>query len=107
VPGPEQKAHLSAVVDEAHVYQSAPEFDEEEIDLGELLGVLIENRWLIIAVTLAALLIGGFKAFTATPIYQADGLLQVEEKKSDIADLDINGLFEGNTPVSAEIEILR
>ena len=107
MPGPEQKAHLSAVVDEAHVYQSAPEFDEEEIDLGELLGVLIENRWLIIAVTLAALLIGGFKAFTATPIYQADGLLQVEEKKSGIADLDINGLFEGNTPVSAEIEILR
>ncbi len=62
------------------MYQPTPDIDDEEIDLGDLLGVLIENRWLIIAITLVALLIGGYKAFTAVPIYQADGLLQVEEK---------------------------
>ena len=47
------------------MYQPTPDFDDEDINLGDLLGVLIENRWLIIAVTLVALLIGGYKSFTA------------------------------------------
>jgi tyrosine-protein kinase Etk/Wzc len=62
------------------MYQPTPDFEEDEINLGDLLGVLIENRWLIIAITVAAMMLGAFKAFTATPIYRADGLLQVEEK---------------------------
>ena len=41
------------------------------------------------------------------PLYKADGLLQVEEKKSGLGDLDINALFEGDTSINAEIEILR
>ena len=49
--------------------------DDREINLGELLGVLIENRWLIIAITFVALLVGAYQAYTAVPIYQADGLL--------------------------------
>ena len=64
---------------EIRMYQPTPEIDEDEIDLGDLIGVLIENRWLIIGITFAALLFGAYRAFTAVPIYQADGLLQVEE----------------------------
>ena len=93
---------------EIRMYQPTPDIEDEEIDLGDLLGVLIENRWLILAITLGALLIGTYHAFTAVPIYQADGLLQVEEKKSGFGDLDIGGLLGGgNAPISAEIEILR
>jgi tyrosine-protein kinase Etk/Wzc len=103
----EPKQELSKVADETQVYRSAPDVDEEEIDLGELLGVLIENRWLIAAIMLVVLVIGGFKAWTATPIYQADGLLQVEAKQSSLAALDINGMFESDPLISAEIEILR
>jgi len=83
-------------VNEPQIFRSAPDVDEEELDLGELLGVLIENRWLIIAVMLAATVVGGFKAWTATPIYQADGLLQVEAKQSALGALEINGLFESD-----------
>jgi len=90
------------------MYQPTPDIEDEEIDLGDLLGVLIENRWLIIAITFVALLMGTYKAFTAVPIYQADGMLQVEEKKSGLGDLDISGLLGGgDSPISAEIEILR
>ena len=92
---------------EIRMYQPTPDIEDEEIDLGDLLGVLIENRWLIIAITLAALLIGGYKAFTAVPIYQADGLLQVEEKSGGLANLDVSMMLEDYAPVNAEIEILR
>ncbi len=93
---------------EIRMYQPTPDIEDEEIDLGDLLGVLIENRWLIIGITFAALLFGAFHAFTTVPIYQADGLLQVEEKKSGLGDLDISGLLGGgDAPISAEIEILR
>ena len=80
-------------MDEQQTYRPAPDIDEEEIDLSELLGVLIENRLLIIAVVMAALVVGGLKAFTATPIYQADALLQVEATQSALSALDINGFL--------------
>ena len=81
----EPKQNLSKVTDEPQVIHAAPDVDEEELDLGELIGVLIENRWLIAAIVIAALALGGFKAWTATPIYQADGLLQVEAKRSALS----------------------
>ena len=98
---------MTAAPKEIHMYQPTPDIEDEEIDLGDLLGVLIENRWLIIAITLLALLAGGFKAFTAVPIYQADGLLQVEEKSGGLANLDVSMMLEDYAPVNAEIEILR
>ncbi len=67
-------------------YQPPPDMDDDEIDLGDLLGVLVENRWLILAVTAFSLVIGGYKAFTAVPIYRADGLLQVEEKSGGLVE---------------------
>lgn len=94
-------------MDEPQIARPAPDIDEDEIDLGELLGVLIENRWLIATIVLAALTLGGFKAFTATPIYQADGLLQVEAKRSALGALEIGSFFDSDPTVSAEIEILR
>jgi tyrosine-protein kinase Etk/Wzc len=98
---------VSAVVNNGPVFNSAPDVDEEELNLGDLLGVVIENRWLIIGITLAALVVGAYKSFTAVPIYRADGLLQVEEKKSGLANLDVATMMEDYTPVNAEIEILR
>lgn len=89
------------------MYQPPPDTDDEEIDLGELLGVVVENRWLIIAVTLVAMMIGGYKAFTAVPIYQADGMLQIEEKSPGMANLEVSMMFEQYAPAIAEIEILK
>ena len=98
---------MSAIVNNGPFYNAAPDIDEDEIDLGDLLGVLIENRWLIIGITLAVFALGYSSAFMAIPIYKADGLIQVEEKQSGLGNLDINALFESDTSVNAEIEILR
>jgi uncharacterized protein involved in exopolysaccharide biosynthesis len=86
---------------------SAPDANEEELNLGDLLGVLIENRWLIFGITLVAFLIGGYQAYTAVPIYQADGLLQVEEKYSGLSGFESSSMYEYYSPVNTEIEILR
>jgi tyrosine-protein kinase Etk/Wzc len=98
---------MSAVVNNGPLFNASPNVDEEELDLGDLLGVVIENRWLIGAITAFALLIGGYKAFTAVPIYEADGLLQVEEKNAGLTNLDVTAMLEDYAPVNAEIEILR
>ena len=91
------------------MYQPTPDTDDETIDLADLLGVVIENRWLIIAITLAAFFVGAYKAWTATPIYRADGLLQVEENSagSSLATFDAAAMLEEYTPVIGEIEILK
>jgi tyrosine-protein kinase Etk/Wzc len=98
---------MSAVVNNGPLFNARPDVDEEELNLGDLIGVVIENRWLIVAITVVALVIGTYKAFTAVPIYQADGLLQVEEKSSGLANLDVATMMEDYAPVNAEIEILR
>jgi len=97
---------MSAIVNNGPLFNAGPNVDEDEIDLGELLGVLIESRWLIVVVATVIFLLGVAYTFVATPIYQADGLLQVEEKKGAFGDLDFNAFFEGDALVSAEIEIL-
>jgi tyrosine-protein kinase Etk/Wzc len=83
------------------------DFADEGIDLGELLGVLLENRWLIIGITTVALIVGAYKAFVAMPVYQADALMQVEENTSGLRGLEVSELFAGDTSVAAEMEILK
>jgi len=92
---------------EIRMFQPAPDVEEDDINLGDLISVLIESRWLILAIIFAALMIGAYKAFTAVSIYQADGLLQVEEKSSGLTNLDTSAMFGDYALVNAEIEILR
>ncbi|MDP3759117.1 MAG: polysaccharide biosynthesis tyrosine autokinase [Ramlibacter sp.] len=85
--------------------------DGDEINLLELLDVVLDNRWLIGAVTALALLVGGAYAFLGTPVYEANTLIQVEESKGSGAATSALGeaasLFEIRSPATAEIEILR
>jgi tyrosine-protein kinase Etk/Wzc len=46
--------------------------ENEEIDLGRLVGTLIDHRWLIIGITALFAVIGIIYSLFATPIYQAD-----------------------------------
>ncbi len=55
--------------------------DSDEIDLGRLVGELIDHRKLIISVTALFTLLSLVYALFATPIYQADALVQVEQNK--------------------------
>jgi tyrosine-protein kinase Etk/Wzc len=87
--------------------QITHEAEEEGISLGEILATLMEYKWLIASITLAALIIGLAFTFVSKPVYRADGLLQVEEKGSGVGSLKaLQPLLGDDTTVSAEVEIL-
>lgn len=80
----------------------------QEIDVLALIGMLMDYRWLIIGITSLFMLAGIAYALLATPVYQANTLLQIEERKAGLAGLDImDDLFTGKTQSSAEIEIIK
>ncbi|WP_367948962.1 polysaccharide biosynthesis tyrosine autokinase [Halomonas sp. 3H] len=82
---------------------------DDEIDLGRLFGLLLDHKWLIIAVTALFAFAGVVYALLATPVYQADALVQVE-RRSSISPLgDLGSVFgeETDSRTSAEVQILR
>ncbi|MBK1674080.1 capsular biosynthesis protein [Ectothiorhodospira shaposhnikovii] len=84
------------------------EDDGDTIHIGELIGTVLQYKWLIAAITALALCGGIFAAFTATPIYRSDALLQVEEKGKSLSALqDVQAIMSDSVTVSAELEILR
>lgn len=84
------------------------EDDNEEIDLLGLFGTLIDHKWLIAAVTGAFMLTGAAYAVLATPVYQANALLQVEAKKNDLLGFsDIGGMLGKESPSATEIELIQ
>jgi tyrosine-protein kinase Etk/Wzc len=88
----------------------APQDDEDSINLLELLDVVLDQRWLIASVTALVLALGGGYAFMATPIFEANSLIQVEDSKSGgMSSLlgDMGSMFDIKSPATAEIEILR
>ena len=101
---------MSAVVNNGPAYNAAPpDVDEDELDIGDLIGVLVENRWLIVAITAVAVLLGFFRAYTAVPIYQADSLIQIEQNPTSgaLPTLEIAMMMQDYALVQAEIEILK
>ncbi len=80
----------------------------DEIDLGRLLGTLLDNRWLIIGVTALFTIVGIMYAMLATPIYKADALIQVEQSGGDSLLKDISSMLPDAKPQSAaEIELIK
>ncbi len=81
---------------------------EDEIDLSELLGTLIEAKWLISFIAGVFLMVGVFYALIATPIYQADAILQIEEKSGGMPGLgDLSDMLTTDTLAATEIEIIK
>jgi len=88
----------------------APQDDEDSINLLELLDVVLDQRWLIAGVTTLVLALGGAYAFMATPIFEANSLIQVEDSKGGSVNSllgDMGSMFDIKSPATAEIEILR
>ena len=80
----------------------------DEIDLLALIGTLIDYRWLIISVTGLFAVLGIVYALLATPIYQANAMIQIEEKTGGIAGLEnMDDLFSSPSQAVTEIEILK
>lgn len=84
--------------------------DDDGINLLDLLDVVLDQKNLIAAVMAAVMLIGGGYAYMATPIYEANTLIQVEDNKGSPMGAmmgEAGNLFDIKSPASAEIEILR
>ncbi|MGM3193008.1 tyrosine-protein kinase Wzc [Dickeya dadantii subsp. dieffenbachiae] len=80
----------------------------DEIDLGRLLGTVLDHRWLIISITTIFTMLGILYALLATPVYQADAMVQVEQNVSDSLMNDISKVLPDTKPQSApEVELLR
>ena len=89
---------------------ATPPSNNDEINLLELLDVVLDHRWLIALVTALAIVAGVAYALLSTPIYQANTLIQVEEKQGLSGDGplgDVSKLFEIRSPASAEMQLLR
>ncbi|WP_336040775.1 polysaccharide biosynthesis tyrosine autokinase [Klebsiella michiganensis] len=82
--------------------------DADEIDLGRLIGEFIDHRKLIISVTSLFTLIALIYAIFATPIYQADALIQVEQKQANAILSNLSQMLPDSQPQSApEIALIQ
>lgn len=82
--------------------------DSDDIDLGRLIGELIDHRKLIVAITTGFTVIAVFYALLATPIYQANALIQVEQKQGNTILSNLSQILPDSQPQSApEITLLQ
>lgn len=83
----------------------SPGAPADELDLGRHLAVLREYRGSILATLVLTLGVGVLYMTTATPVYRANTLLQIEKKGSSLGELD-ELLADLSGEASTEIEIL-
>ncbi|MEZ9062929.1 MULTISPECIES: polysaccharide biosynthesis tyrosine autokinase [unclassified Vibrio] len=84
--------------------------NSDEIDLGKLLGILLDAKWLIMLTTFVFAVFGIAFALLSTPIYKADALIQIEEKSSGgISSMvgDMGELFSQESSATTEVEIIK
>ena len=84
------------------------EDDADEIDLLGLFGTLVDHKWLIAAITGAFMVTGAAYAVLATPVFQANAMLQVEAKKNDLLGFsDVSSMLGKESPSATEIELIK
>ncbi|OCH47788.1 polysaccharide biosynthesis tyrosine autokinase [Vibrio cyclitrophicus] len=84
--------------------------NSDEIDLGKLLGILLDAKWLIMLTTFAFAVFGIAFALLSTPIYKADALIQIEQKSSGgISSMvgDMGDMFSQESSATTEVEIIK
>ncbi len=85
-----------------------PNQRSEEVDLFKILYTVLERKNLVLLITLVMTLLGVFYSIVATPHYQAQSLLQVEQKESGLFGLsDMSQMFLPEAEAVTEIELLK
>ena len=81
----------------------------DEIDIGQLIGLLLDRWVMILSVTALFTVAGVFYALSTSLIFQADSLIQVEEEKQglDVASMLGGELGTDGSSTKAEIEIIQ
>ncbi|MGO1107400.1 polysaccharide biosynthesis tyrosine autokinase [Klebsiella quasipneumoniae] len=82
--------------------------DSEDFDIGRLLGEIIDHRKLIITITSLFAFTGLLYILLSTPVYQADALIQVEQKQANAILGNLSQILPDSQPQSApEIALLQ
>ncbi|EOT1483108.1 polysaccharide biosynthesis tyrosine autokinase [Klebsiella pneumoniae] len=82
--------------------------DEDELDLGRLIGEIIDHRKLIVSITAFFTLLALVYVVFSTPIYQADALIQVEQKQGNAILNNSSQMLPDSQPQSApEIALIQ
>jgi len=82
--------------------------DSDEIDLGRLIGEIVDHKKLVIAITGLFSFFAIIYVLFSTPIYQADALIQVEQKKGNELLSSISQMLPNSEPQSApEVTLLQ
>ncbi|HAG9040732.1 TPA: polysaccharide biosynthesis tyrosine autokinase [Escherichia coli] len=82
--------------------------ESDEIDIGRLIGELIDHRKLIISITALFTLAAILYAVLSTPVYQANALIQVEQKQGNAILNSLSQVLPDAQPQSApEIALLQ
>ncbi|WHP29897.1 tyrosine-protein kinase Wzc [Trabulsiella odontotermitis] len=80
----------------------------DEIDIGRLIGTVIEAKWWVLGTTALFGLAAVVYTLFATPIYSADALVQIEQNAGSSLVQDINSALNSKPPASeAEIQLIR
>jgi len=78
------------------------------VDLAEQMARnIIESKSFIVTVVLTITMLGCLYSLFATPVYQSDVLIQVEQHQQSGPLTDIASMMTGETPTDTEIEIIR
>ncbi len=64
------------------VIQAHEDAQEDEIDLTQIVGMLLENRLLIASITGLFFLLAVLYSFLSSPIYKVDAVIQIEQQQS-------------------------
>lgn len=81
--------------------------ENDDLNLRKLVDTLFDHRWFIVSLTGIFLLGGYFYASSQPRIYQADALVQIEARGSNLAFMDSAGERQPDNPTAAELEILQ
>lgn len=88
----------------------AQSFEEnDELDLAQLLAILWSGRWMIVASTAFTCFLGVLYLIAAKPVYEANGMVQVEQDGKNMSSAmgDLASLFGAPMETEAEIQILK
>ena len=87
---------------------AAPISGSDEIDIGRLVGTIVEAKWWVLGITAVFAAAAVVYTLFATPIYSADALVQIEQNTGNSLVQDIGSALANKPPASdAEIQLIQ
>ncbi len=99
VAAPQRRRNLQA---------GAPQEASPGLSIGQILQMILKHKWFILGSTLLCALVALVYARTATPIYEAEATLRIDQGRASSLGLgDLGSPGVGGSDVTTEIQILQ